>query len=484
MQCASLIKFLFMIKSILRKILPYSIILWTHKIRAVIAVLIYGFPAKKLIVIGVAGTKGKTTSCNLIAKILEEGGHKVAMFSTANLKIGKREWLNKTKMTTPSCFFIQKFLRQAVKEKCDYAVIETSSHGLVQHRHFGIDYKIVVLTNLMPDHLDYHKTFENYRDAHLKLFTPNLKTAVINKDDDGSAFFLKFPAKEKYTFTIIDKSAVGNENFRSLQVVNYKLNSDGSSFIINVFVRNEHLRSIKINLSLRGKFNIYNALAAIGVGISQGIELEKIKSALEKIKGVPGRLEKIKVNNEQSFEVIVDYAHSPDSLKSFYETVALNPKGKIIAVLGACGDRDKTVRPTLGKLAAEYADFVIITNEDPYSEKPKDIIKQVASGVEEILNEQKNSKIPNSPPAVLSAQPMRAGKFQIPNYKVQKYFKILDRKEAIEKAIDLADKNDLVLITGKGAEQWIVSGNKKIPWDDREVAREAIRKKLEKKKED
>ena len=460
-----------MIKSILRKILPYSIILWTHKIRAIAAVLIYGFPARKLIVIGVAGTKGKTTTCNLIAKILEESRHKVAMFSTANLKIGKKEWLNKTKMTTPSCFFIQKFLRQAVKEKCDYAIIVTSSHGLVQHRHFGIDYKIVILTNLMPDHLDYHKTFENYRDAHLKLFTSNLETLIINKDDNCLTFFLKFPAKEKYIFsttnnkqlTINDQQSTNklSEKNYILFLDSYFLNNNGSSFVVNISnAGNENFRSMKINLLLRGKFNIYNALAAISVGISQGIEFEKIKFALEKVKGVPGRLEKIEINNKQSFEVIVDYAHSPDSLKSFYETVTPNAKGKIIAVLGACGDRDKSVRPILGKLAAEYADLVIITNEDPYSEKPKDIIEQVVSGVEEAVK----SKVKSQKSKV--------------KFKIKKYFEILDRREAIEKAIDLAEENDLVLITGKGAEQWIVSGNKKIPWDDREVAMEAIKRKL------
>ncbi len=462
-----------MFKSILRKILPYRVILWTHKIRVVAAAVIYGFPAKKLVVIGVAGTKGKTTTCNFIAKVLEEGGFKVGMITTANLKIGKKEWLNKVKMTTPSSFFIQKFLREAVREKCDYAIIETTSHGLAQYRHWGINYQIVVLTNLMPDHLDYHKTYENYRDVHLKLFTSDLKTVVINADDQGSAFFLKFPVKEKYIFTITNNERFPEEIYH-LSLITYHLSDDGSSFKVAT-----PCGSLDINLSLPGKFNIYNALAAIGVGLSQGIKLKKNKSALEKIKGVPGRLEKIdlgpafiskKMTGKQDFKVIVDYAHSPDSLKSFYEAVVPSAKGKVIVVLGACGDRDKTVRPILGKLAAEYADYVIVTNEDPYSEKPEDIIEQVSQGVEEAMK----SKVKSMPSRAIGGQKSKA------QFKIQKYYKILDRKEAIGKAINMADEGDLVLITGKGAEQWIVWGNKKIPWDDRKVAREAIRKKLEK----
>ena len=450
----------YQIKNILRKILPYRIILWTHKIRAVFAAVFYGFPAKKLIIIGVAGTKGKTTVCNLIAKILEEDGKKVAMITTANLKIGKKEWLNKVKMTTPSSFFIQKFLRQAVEKKCDYAIIETTSHGLVQYRHWGIPYQIVVLTNLMPDHLDYHKTYENYRDSHLRLFNRNLKTLILNKDDERlEYFFTKTGSWNNKNFSIIKNQS----DFFANEI---KLEKEGTDFELAC-----NGQTIKINSPLIGEFNVSNCLAAVAVGSVCKVSLDKIKNALEKIKGIEGRLEKIRVSGGparnasqakrsdaggQNFEVIVDYAHSPDSLETFYKTVVPYAKGKIIAVLGACGDRDKTYRPTMGRLAAKYADYVIITNEDPYSEKPEDIIEQVSEGVEEVIKLKVESK-------------------------VQKYFKILDRKEAIKKAIDLAEENDSVLITGKGAEQWIVygaSGEKKVPWDDREVVREMIREKV------
>jgi UDP-N-acetylmuramoyl-L-alanyl-D-glutamate--2,6-diaminopimelate ligase len=455
---------LYQIKNILRKILPYRAILWTHKFRAMIAAAIYRFPARKLTVIGVAGTKGKTTVCNLAAKILEEDGKKVAMITTANLEIGREEWLNKVKMTTPPSFFIQNFLRRAVNEKCKFAIIETTSHGLVQYRHWSIPYQIVVLTNLMPDHLDYHKTYQNYRDSHLKLFSPNLKTLILNKDDENLKYFADKGIKPTY-FSLKE-----NTDF-SAKEINSK--EDGISF--DLLKENE---SIKINSPLIGEFNAANCLAAAAIGSACQVSLEKIKNALEKVKGVEGRLEKIKVSEKQNFEVIVDYAHSPDSLKSFYQTVRPYAKAKIIAVLGACGDRDKTYRPALGKLAAEFADYVIVTNEDPYSEKPMDIIEQVSQGVEEILmnKEEKKSKIKPCLPAGRNQK----SKLQ---FKIQKYFKILDRGEAIKKAIDLAEENDLVLITGKGAEQWIVygaSGEKKVPWDDRKVAREMIKEKLKK----
>jgi UDP-N-acetylmuramoyl-L-alanyl-D-glutamate--2,6-diaminopimelate ligase len=365
-------------------------------------------------------------------------------------------------MTTPSSFFIQKFLRNAVEKKCDYAIVETTSHGLVQYRHWGIPYQIVVLTNLMPDHLDYHKTYENYRDSHLRLFNKNLKTLILNKDDQRLEYFEKKFEKYQKTNGIVDFSIKNQANFFANEI---KLEKEGTVFEIIrkrrvVVSPSENNNSIKVNFPLLGEFNVSNCLAAVAVGSVCKVSLDKIKNALEKIKGIEGRLEKIKMAG-QNFEVIVDYAHSPDSLETFYKTVVPYAKGKIIAVLGACGDRDKTYRPALGKLAAKYADYVIVTNEDPYSEKPEDIIEQVSEGVEEVIK----SKVEG---------------YKVES-KIEKYFKILDRKEAIKKAIDLAEENDLVLITGKGAEQWIVygaSGEKKVPWDDRKVVREIIKEKL------
>ncbi|NOQ68232.1 UDP-N-acetylmuramoyl-L-alanyl-D-glutamate--2,6-diaminopimelate ligase [Patescibacteria group bacterium] len=426
---------LYKIKQLLRKIIPYKFILFTHKIRAILAMVIYGFPGKKIRAIGVAGTKGKTTTVNMIAKILEEGGYKVAMLSTANFQIGEKKWLNDVKLTTTSPFYFQKFLAKAVKEKCDYVIVEISSHGLVQYRHLGVSYKTVVLTNMMSDHLDYHKTYANYKNSHYALLTRNLENLIINYDDEDLRSFLEFEKVKKYAFSLKGyKEVSGIKLIRAADMV---LREKETEFNIKTDKGQMAVRS-----SLIGEFNIYNSLAAVAVGLAEDIKPIAIKKALESIENIPGRLEKI--NEGQDFEVIVDYAHSPDSLKKVYEAVKPYVKNKIIAVLGGTGDRDKTYRAKMGVLAEECADMIIITNEDPYSEDPEDIMDQVMSGIK---NKELNKNL----------------------------FRISDRKEAIKKAINMAERDDLVMITGKGAEQFMVCGEKKIPWDDRKVVREALR---------
>ena len=431
---------LYKLKQFLRKILPYSFILLTHRTRAVLAAFIFGFPGKKIRVIGVAGTKGKTTTVNMITKILEENGHKVAMFSTANMQIGGKKQLNKIKLTTPSPFYFQYFLRKAIVKNCAYAVVEISSHGLVQYRHWGVSYRTVVLTNMMSDHLDYHKTFRNYKNSHKALLTKNLENLILNYDDEHLREFLKIErggklALKEYIFSLKSYENIKNTIFVKARGIT--LNRKGSEFVVKTDGESE-----KIKLSLLGEFNVYNSLAAIATGLAEKISLKKIKSGLESMRDIPGRLEKI--DEGQNFEVIVDYAHSPDSLKNVYDAVKPYVKNKIIAVLGGTGDRDKTYRSKAGAIADEFADIVIITNEDPYSEDPEKIIDQVMSGIK---NKELNKNL----------------------------FRISDRKEAIKKAIALADNNDLVIITGKGAEQFMICGNKKIPWDDREIAREVIK---------
>ncbi|MCK5122676.1 MAG: UDP-N-acetylmuramoyl-L-alanyl-D-glutamate--2,6-diaminopimelate ligase [Candidatus Pacebacteria bacterium] len=426
---------LYKLKQILRKIIPYKFILFTHKMRAILAVIVYGFPGKKIRAIGVAGTKGKTTTVNMIAKILEEGGYKVAMLSTANFQIGGKKWLNDVKLTTTSPFYFQKFLAKAVKEKCDYVIVEISSHGLVQYRHWGVPYKTVVLTNMMSDHLDYHKTYANYKNSHNALLTKNLENLIINYDDEDLKSFLNFEKVDKYAFSLKGYKEVNN--VKLIKATDITLKEKETEFNIKT-----DKGQVAVKLSLIGEFNIYNSLAATAVGLAENIKPVKIKKALEFIRNIPGRLEKI--DEGQDFEVIVDYAHSPDSLKKVYEAVKPHLKNKMIAVLGGTGDRDKTYRSKAGAIADEFADIVIVTNEDPYSENPEKIMDQVMSGI-------KNKDLDKN------------------------LFRILDRKEAIEKAVKIAEKDDLVMITGKGAEQFIICGEKKVPWDDREVARKAIK---------
>ncbi len=453
------------LKHSIKKAIPRRLILLSHKLRAIIAAFFYRFPGKKIRVIGVSGTKGKTTTTNLIAHILEEAGFKVAMFSTANMRMVGEESLNMLKLTTPSPFFLSKFLRDAVEKKCDCAVLEVSSHAISQHRLYGIDFKTVVITNLMPDHLDYHKNADEYRDIHLKMFRNKTEAVIINGEEEES---LKFKSQisprlrsgqanlKSQNFKIIT-FGLGDNN--DLQAYDVKLNSGMVKFKVKYHASSAEIISDDARwsregisrkdfvLNIPGQFSVYNALAAIALGASEVIEPGIINKALAGVSGVPGRLERIKVNPAQDFEVIVDYAHSPDSLKTVYEAVKPYVKNRLIAVLGGTGDRDKTYRVKAGMLADQFADIIVITNEDPYSENPEDIIEQVLSGI-------KNKILGRN------------------------LFRILDRKKAIKYAIDLAQKGDTVLITGKGSEQFMVWRDKMIPWDDRKFAREALEEKL------
>lgn len=421
------------IKNFLKKILPESFILWLrHYPEAVLAAFYYDFPAKELIVVGVAGTKGKTTTCHLIAQILETAGKKTAMVSTAALKIGSNEELNSIKMTTPPPFFLQRFIRKAVKKGCEYLVLETSSHALVQYRTFGIIFRAVVLTNLMPDHLEYHKTAKAYQESHYKMFSGCLKRLILNGDDPNLEKFFKMPVLDGKKITY------GLDQSKDIFAKDIFLSPTGSSFLAET-----PKGSIKINLPLLGKFNIYNALAALGLAFSQNIDLETIKTALEKFKGAPGRMERVDAG--QNFDIFVDYAHSPDSLNNLFAAISSFKQGKSIVVFGACGERDPKPRPQMGEIIDRNADFIIVTNDDPYGEDPEKIARDLMSGIKnKILGEN--------------------------------LWKIFDRKSAIEKAFSLAKDGDLVFILGKGAEQWQVFKDKKIPWDDRKIAAEILEK--------
>lgn len=394
-----------MLKSLIKKLLPPFVLDIYHYKLALLGALIYRFPGKKIKVIGVTGTNGKSTTVEFIAKIFEEAGIKAASQSSTRFKVGDKEWVNTHKMTMPGRFFIQKFLKQAVSSKCKVVVLEVTSEGIKQFRHKFINFDTAVFTNLSPEHIESHGGFENYKLAKGKLFLATKNTHIINIDDENSGYFLQIPAKKKHTYGL-------NQGDINIQNTNFKLN-------------------------LTGEFNRYNALAAICVGISQGISKEICKRAVEKLEMMPGRMEEV----VSLPKVVVDYAFTPNALKKVYQT--LKPQqGKMICVLGACGGgRDKWKRPVLGKIASENCDRIIITNEDPYDENPQEIIDQVAKGVG------------------------------------QNAEKITDRREAIKEAIKSATKEDVVVITGKGCEPWLCEANgKKIPWDDRKIVREEFEK--------
>ena len=414
----------------IRRIVPKSLknYLW-HFPKAVLANIIYGFPARKIKVIGVAGTKGKTTTTYLISQLLESYGKKTAILSTAIIKIGDEEKLNDLKMTSPSSFYIQKFLRKAINRGCDYLVLETSSHALKQFRTWGIKFEGVVITNLIPDHLEYHKTKEDYILTHKKMISYNTKILVLNNDDEYSDDFKKLD---------VSKILIGEKTTSDFKIENYSLSENGSNVVFSY-----EKQQYNCFLPLIGKFNIYNFLSAVGCLKGLGFEISDISEKSSKLRPAPGRVE-IVFNGD--FKVIVDYAHSPESFESFFKAIKPFAKGKLITVTGACGERDRNKRPKMGELLAFYSDLVVITNDDPYGEDPGQIAQDLISGL------------------------IKSNKFQ----ESKNFWKILDRREGIKKGIDLAEKNDVVAILGKGPEQWQVFKNYKIPWDDRKIAKEII----------
>jgi UDP-N-acetylmuramoyl-L-alanyl-D-glutamate--2,6-diaminopimelate ligase len=436
-----------------------------HFLLSAVSALFYGFPSNNLIVIGVTGTTGKTTSVYMIAKALESAGIKTGFTSTAMFNDGKKEWTNDKKMTMIGRFFTQRILKKMHMNGCQVAVIETTSEGIKQYRHRFINYDIAVFTGLYEEHIESHGSFLKYKEAKGKLFAhlgrcgekyidekyrvkkalsglgktaykKVKKTIVVNGDDEHADYFLKFSAERKIVYSEKNKKTdLPNTDF--LNYGNIKTDEYGIFFDCG---------EEEIRLNLLGDFNAVNAMNAIGVGLALDLPLAKIKDGLEKIKGIAGRLELI--NEGQKFNVIVDYAFEPKAMEKLYNTVKKINHKKIIHVLGSTGGgRDVARRPILGELAGKNADLVIVTNEDPYDDDPMIIIDQVALGAE------------------------RAGK-----KKNQDLFLILDRKEAIKKALDSAQDDDMVLITGKGNEQAIcVANGEKIPWDDREVTRELLK---------
>lgn len=430
---------------LLRRVVPRPVFELYHVFLAYLAAFVYRYPSKELIVIGVTGTNGKTTTSYLLAKALEASGARVGCTSTALLKIAEREWINPTKMTMPGRFFLQRMLRQMVNKGCKYAVIETSSQGLIQSRHLGIAYDVAVFTNLTPEHIEAHGGFEAYKAAKGLLFThvamraPKYvagkeipKLAVLNADSEHAKAYADAAKGTK----IVWYSRTGA---KGLVPDECHLEAKGTDLV----VQGNYGR-----LQLPGAYNVENVLAALAGAETLGVSVGDALAALSAITYVPGRFELVEAG--QSFRVIIDYAAEPEALRKLYEALRLSPRHRLIHVLGSCGGgRDIARRPLLGEMAAKEADIVIVTNEDPYDDDPREIIEQVAVGAK------------------------RAGAVEGKNLLL-----IDDRAEAITRAINLAEPDDVVLMTGKGSELWMcVAEGKKLPWSERALAEAALKHK-------
>ncbi|SDP19613.1 UDP-N-acetylmuramoyl-L-alanyl-D-glutamate--2,6-diaminopimelate ligase [Selenomonas ruminantium] len=394
----------------------------------------HDYPAQKLRVIGITGTNGKTTTSYLIRAILREAGYKVGLIGT--IQIMMEEEVFPIHNTTPDVVELQHTLAIMRDKGMDYVVMEVSSHALDQNRVAGIEFDTAVFSNLTQDHLDYHKTLENYKLAKAKLFellgregVKENKTAVVNADDEAGKTMLEHAHCRHLTYGIDNKAA--------LQATNVEVLASGANFTL----AEEFLGEMDLKLHITGIFNVYNVMAAVGAAIAEKIDPAIIHKALVNFTSVPGRFELVKAG--QDFSIIVDYAHTPDGVENVLNTARRIAKKKIIAVFGCGGDRDRTKRPIMGRLAAKLADVVIATSDNPRSEDPAFILSEVEAGVKETIGAKHHECI-------------------------------IDRREAIFRAVELAETDDIVIILGKGHEDYQILKDKTIHFDDKEVAREAV----------
>ena len=400
----------------------------SRKAMAQIAKNYYENPLNEIDLIGVTGTNGKTTTTYLIKDILNKSGYKTGLIGTIEVFDGKTS--SDASRTTPESLDIYKYLDKMRKNNVKYAVMEVSSHALALNRVDTMEFKAAIFTNLTQDHLDYHKTMQNYAEEKIKLFKKikSNGTAIINNDDKYSRFFKQNTKNNIITYSINNNS--------DLKATDLKLALHGVSFKLN---------NINYNLNLTGQFNIYNSLAAIGTALSLGIDDNSIKNSLESIEGIPGRFETI--NAGQDFTVIIDYAHTPDSMINVLESLKNFDHKNVITVFGCGGERDKDKRPKMGKIGVKYSDYVVVTTDNPRSEDPQVIINEVITGINN-------------------------AKYKTP------FIDLVDREDAIIHAIDRAQKDDVVIIFGKGHETYQVFADKTIDFNDKEVAINAIKNKI------
>jgi len=386
-----------------------------HFFSASLANLFYRFPSQNLQVIGVTGTDGKTTTVHLIWRILSEAGFKVALISSVSARLGQKELETGFHVTTPDPWPLQKLIKRIADQGFTHLVLEATSHGLDQYRLLGIDFKVGVLTNITHEHLDYHRTFEKYLAAKAKLFR-KVEVAVLNCED---ASFSKIKP-------LVDRKA---------KILTYGLKKGDLN-----------LKNFSFKTSLPGEYNLQNCLAAAAAAKALGVDEEVIKKTVSSFKGLVGRMEEI--DEGQDFKVIVDFAHTPNALENVLRLLKEKTVGKLIAVFGCAGLRDKEKRPLMGEVSCRLADISVLTAEDPRTEDLNGIIAQIAKGCQKAKGVEGKT-----------------------------FFRVPDRGEAIQFAISKAKKGDTVVICGKGHERSMCFGKTEYPWSDQETARNALKKK-------
>ncbi|MEK7631545.1 MAG: UDP-N-acetylmuramyl-tripeptide synthetase [Patescibacteria group bacterium] len=430
-----------MIRMLLRRIVPKSFMAAYHGVRESFAALQTGFPARKLLVIGVTGTKGKSTTVAMLAHCLTAHGERVAFSSTVQWGLLGKTWSNRSKMTMPGNGAIQAFMRNAVRAGCTAVIIEVSSEGLAQGRHLGIAFDVAVFLNLTPEHIESHGSFRKYREAKEQLFASlyrswrktlqgkRVPTAIVANVDDPYAFsFLRHAADKHIGFSQTPNEVKAADGLQLLRATDVTSTATQSTFAIG---------DTRYVVPLLGAFNVQNALATIAVLDGLGYDRVKTIAALATFAGISGRMEEVQLG--APYRVFVDYAHEPASLQAAYAAVQLLQPKRLLTLLGAQGGgRDIAKRGVMGTLAAEHADLVIVTNEDPYDEEPEKIIADVAIAAEAV------------------------GKARV--------YCITERAEAIARLLQLAQPGDVLLLTGKGGEQVMaVAQGRLLPWDDRAI---------------
>ncbi len=429
-------------KALIKKLTPTFILSWYHFAMAYLGAIRYGFPSRKMIIIGITGTKGKTSTAYFVWNVLEHTGIKTGMLTTAAIKIGDKDIVNTMHMTMPGRFFIQKHLRMMADAGCEVAIVETTSQGIAQHRHRGIAYDIAVFTNLSPEHIESHGSYEAYREAKGRLFktlvhvrpkkwrdTSFTPTSVLNYDDREYAYYSAIKAPRQISYGLSEHAAVrATHVLTTPHTVSFSVNQD------------------RFDLSLPGTFMIPNALVAITIADLLDVPRKKVSEGIHSLSYIPGRMEEIKTNKD--FRVFIDYAHEKLSMRSLITNLKQMAQGnKVIVVFGSeGGGRDKSKRKDMAEVVAELADYAVVSDTDPYDEDPDLIVEEIGQ--------------------YLAESGWRRD---------QQYFLISNRRSGIRKALSLAQSGDIVVCTAMGAQETMIRENgKAYPWSEREVVREEL----------